>query len=206
MSYHNHRPLGIGEIPFITKNLIIINVLLFVFTTYIIHAVDLRPYLSLYTYNTGNFKPHQLITHMFMHSGWSHLLFNMFGLYMFGSHLENYWGPKRYINFYLLCGLIASFCQLAFLYSHNTPAVLVGASGAVAGLLGATGYLFPNSEVGLFMFPPIKYRYFVPIYFAVSWYKGYMQEDHTAHFAHVGGLVAGIIIVLIWNKTNKNFY
>jgi membrane associated rhomboid family serine protease len=206
MSYQNYRPLGAGDIPFITKNLIIINVLIFVFSNFIITSNDLNTYLDLYPFSSDNFKPHQFITHMFMHASISHLVFNMFGLYLFGSNLENLWGAKRYINFYLLCGLIASFGQIAFSYYTHQGAILLGASGAIAGLLGATGFLFPNSEISLFMFPPIKYKYFVPLYVAVSWYKGYHQFDNTAHFAHIGGLISGIIIVIIWNKTNKNFY
>jgi membrane associated rhomboid family serine protease len=207
MSYQNYRPLGVGEIPIITKNLIIINVLLFVFCNFIIKGVDLNHFLNLYTYNTGNFKPYQLITHMFMHADFGHLIFNMFGLYLFGSKLENLWGQKRYINFYLICGLAASIIELAFLYYKNETGILLGASGAIAGLLGATAYLFPNSEISLFMFPPIKFKYFVPIYFAVSLYRGFAQADNIAHFAHIGGLIAGVIIVFIWNRTNrKNLY
>jgi membrane associated rhomboid family serine protease len=209
MSYQNYRPLSFGEIPFVTKNLIIINVLLFVFTNYVIRTVDFNAYLDLHTINTGGFKPHQFVTHMFMHASISHLAFNMFGLYLFGSKLESLWKSKRYINFYLVCGLAAAAVQFAVYYYTNQPAVMLGASGAIAGLMGATGYLFPNSDISLFMFPPIKYKYFVPLYFVASWYRGYMAApgDNTAHFAHIGGLVAGIIIVFIRNKTNKqDFY
>ncbi len=207
MSYQNYRPLSFGEIPFITKNLIIVNAIFFVFCNYIIKTIDLNHFLNLYTYNTGNFKPYQLITHMFMHVDFSHLIFNMFGLYLFGSKLENLWGQKRYLNFYLICGLIAGLIEIAFLYYINKPGVLLGASGAIAGLLGATAYLFPNSEISLFMFPPIKFKYFVPIYIVASLYRGFSQFDNIAHFAHLGGLFAGIIIVIIWNKTNrKNLY
>ncbi|MES2130720.1 MAG: rhomboid family intramembrane serine protease [Bacteroidota bacterium] len=205
MSYQQYRPLSPFELPLITKNLLLINVLLFVFTTYIIKPINLHHYLDLYYFTLPGFKPHQFITHMFMHADLRHLFFNMLGLYMFGSLLESVWGSKRFINFYLLCGIFAALSQLLFCYVSGQPAILLGASGAVSGLLGATGVLFPNREVYLYFFP-VKVKYLVPFFFAVSWYSGYqsLTGDNTAHFAHVGGLVAGIIIVLIWNKTNRN--
>lgn len=205
MSYQQYRPLSPFELPLVTKNILLINVLLFVFTTYIIKPINLNHYLDLYYFTLPGFKPHQFITHMFMHADLRHLFFNMLGLYMFGSLLESVWGSKRFINFYLLCGIVAALSQFLFCYVSGQPAVLLGASGAVSGLLGATGVLFPNREVYLYFFP-VKVKYLVPFFFAVSWYSGYqsLASDNTAHFAHVGGLVAGIIIVLLWNKTNRN--
>ena len=113
MNYQNYRPLGFGDIPFVTKNLIIVNILVFVFSNFVIKTIDLNSYLNLYPFSSNNFKPHQFITHMFMHADFSHLIFNTFGLYLFGPKLESLWGPKRFINFYLINFFIK---YLAILY------------------------------------------------------------------------------------------
>jgi len=208
MSYQPYRPLGPFDLPLVTKNLLLINVLLFVFTNYVIRSINLNHYLDLYYFTSSGFKPHQFITHMFMHANLRHLLFNMLGLYMFGPLLESLWGSKRFINFYLLCGMFGALAQLLFIYLKGEPSVLLGASGAISGLLGATGLLFPNREVNIYFLFPIQLKYLVPVFFAISWYSGYnaMNGDNVAHFAHIGGLVAGIIIVLIWNKTKRDTF
>lgn len=201
-----YRPLSPLDLPLITKNLLVINILLFVFSSYVIRTINLHQYLDLYYVTMPGFKPHQVITHMFMHANFRHLLFNMIGLYMFGPMLEEIWGSKRFINFYLVCGLVAAIFQMAFCYLTNQPSIILGASGAIAGLMGATGTLFPNKEIYLYFFP-IKLKYFVPLFFAASWYMGYHSlGGPVAHFAHAGGLVAGIIYVLIRNKTNRNTF
>lgn len=209
MSYHQYRPLNPNELPLVTKNIIIINVLLYIFSHFIISNIDIGKYLNLYYFSLPSFKPHQLITHMFMHANIGHILFNMIGLYIFGANLENLWGPKRFLNFYLVCGLAAAFAQIIFCYVSNTPSIMLGASGAIAGLMGASWVLFPNTEISFAFFPiPFKLKYFVPLYIFISWYSGYnaYYGDNTAHFAHIGGLLTGAIIVLIWNKTNRNSF
>lgn len=206
MSYQHYRPPSPFSLPVVTKNILIINVLLFIFSNYFIKNIDLNQYLNLYSFGLPNFKPHQMITHMFMHADFSHLIFNMFGLYIFGAKLESVWGPKRFINFYLLCGIFAALSQLLFCYLTDRPAIMLGASGAIAGLLGASGVLFPNTEIYFQMFIPIKIKYLVLLFFATNWYNGYLlsNNDNVAHFAHLGGLLTGIIIVLIWNRTNRS--
>jgi membrane associated rhomboid family serine protease len=159
--------------------------------------------IALYPYQTSYFKPYQLVTHMFAHGGFFHLFFNMFVLWMFGTMLEKLWGPKRFLIFYLACGLAAGVAHLLLEFS---PAV--GASGAIMGLFAAYAYLFPNSELIIFPIPvPVKAKYAVAIMAAFDLFGGvYPSGSNIAHFAHLGGLVMGFILVFIWNKTNKKTF
>lgn len=140
-----------------------------------------------------------------MHADISHIFLNMLAVYMFGSILESLWGPKRFLNFYLLCGLGAAALQLAISSFHNEYTVLLGASGSVFGLLVAFAMMFPNTELQLYFVIPVKAKYLVTAYAAFELYNGFFANDNVAHFAHLGGLVMGIIIMLIW-KRNKNFF
>ena len=160
--------------------------------------------IALFPYNTPFFKPYQLVTHMFAHGGFFHLFFNMFVLWMFGSLLEKAWGPKRFLIFYLVCGLAAGITHLAL---ENVPAV--GASGAIMGLLAAFAYLFPNTELIIFPIPlPVKAKYAVALMAAFDLFGGVYPAagGNIAHFAHLGGLVMGFILVIIWNKTDKKTF
>ncbi|HMC99491.1 MAG TPA: rhomboid family intramembrane serine protease [Ferruginibacter sp.] len=161
--------------------------------------------LALWPYKTPLFEPYQLVTHMFTHGGVLHILLNMYALWMFGTVLERVWGPKRFLIFYLLCGLAAGVSQMLL---SNGPSV--GASGAIMGLLAGFGVLFPNTEFYIIPFPfAIKAKYLVMIVAAIDLFGGFHggKADNIAHFAHLGGLVMGLILVLIWNKTNrKTFY
>ncbi len=201
------RFLSFNSIPFITKNLILINILLFIFGEFFITGVNIHKYLDLYYYTLPEFKPHQFITHQFMHGDFRHILFNMFGLYFFGSQLENVWGRKRYINFYLICGIAAGLTNFIISYINNEPSISLGASGAVYGLMGAYCFLFPNTEIMIY-FIPIKAKYLVPLMLAISIYSGTHVKlgDNTGHFAHVGGLVVGIAIVWFWNRKNRDTF
>ncbi len=203
----------------VVLNLIIINVLVWVAQLFFdMPSFALSSNIALYPIDSGLFKPYQLITHMFAHSSYSirpdgmlgnvelfHILFNMYALWMFGTALENIWGPKKFLLFYLVCGLAAGVAQL-FL----SDAAAVGASGAIMGLLAAFAYLFPNVEFFILPFPfPIKAKYMVMIYAGIDLFGGIHPgaADNIAHFAHLGGLVMGLILVIIWNKTNrKTFY
>lgn len=208
MSYQEFRPSRFGNIPVVTKNIIIINVILFISSRYILaDKINLDIYLSLFDIGSPYFKPHQLITHMFMHADESHIFFNMFGLYMFGSILENVWGAKRFLNFYLLCGLGAALLQLGIDYYNNSNSVMLGASGAIFGLLAAFAMMFPNTMLHIYFMFPIKAKYFVLIYAAAELFMGISptQQDGIAHFAHLGGAAVGAIIVLLWKK-NRNFF
>ena len=180
------------------------------------------------------FKPHQVITHLFLHGSFSHILFNMFGLWMFGQTLENRWGSKRFLIFYLVSGLGAALLHLMVLYFELQPVweafqsfpaeeqaqllnnplfklnvPTVGASGAVFGCLAAFGYLFPNTMIYVYFMIPLKAKWFVLIYAGLELWMGVRNSagDNVAHFAHLGGALAGIILVLIWNKTDRRrFY
>lgn len=161
--------------------------------------------LTLFPIDSGFFEPYQLVSYMFLHAGFSHVLLNMFGLWMFGSMMENLWGPKRFLIFYLACGLAAGLAQL---FLGNGPAV--GASGAIMGLLVAYGYTFPNTQLFVFPIPfPIKAKWAVIGILALDIFGGLSNSpaDNIAHFAHLGGAVIGFFIVLYWNRTDRQrFY
>jgi len=191
-------------------------------------------YFALHDIHSIYFRPHQLITHMFMHGGWDHLFFNMFALWMFGSILENVWGGKRFLTYYILCGLGSAVLHLAVLYYEMTPVMealrsypidqqqqllyspefrvneaTLGASGAIFGCLAAFGYLFPNSLIYLYFFVPIKAKWFVLMYAGMELFLGVRNSagDNVAHWAHLGGALVGIILVIYWNrKSRRNFY
>jgi membrane associated rhomboid family serine protease len=192
----------------VVLNLIIINALVYVAQLVLDKTMGLTNMLALYSYDSEYFRPYQLVTHMFAHSPSMifHILFNMYALWMFGSVLERVWGPKRFLIFYIVCGLAAGVAQMLLV----KDGAAVGASGAIMGLLAAFAYLFPNTKFFILPFPfPIKAKYMVAILAAIDLFGGFHpgNADNVAHFAHLGGMVMGFIIVLIWNKTNtKTFY
>jgi len=217
----------------IVFNLIIINALVYVAQKLIGDKVT--DAIALYPINSEFFKPYQVITHMFAHSPSSffHIIFNMLALWMFGSVLEKYWGPKRFLIFYLLSGLGAAALHLGMAYlkdpgaGYMTQAMYdqyistreyipkyflggaVGASGAIMGILAAFGYLFPNTPMYMMFIPvPIKAKIAVPIMVLIDLFGGFasISGDTIAHFAHLGGAITGFIIVLYWNKTNKKTF
>ena len=188
----------------VVLNLIIINVLVFIIQMMFDGPDEqITRKIALFPYDTEYFKPYQLVTHMFAHGGFFHLFFNMFVLWMFGTMLERIWGPKRFFIFYFACGLAAG---VAHLLLQNAPAV--GASGAIMGLFAAYAYLFPNTQLIIFPIPvPVKAKYAVAIMAAFDLFGGvYSTGSNIAHFAHLGGLAMGFILVLIWNKTNKETF
>lgn len=205
MSFQEFKPRQFQQLPMVVKNILIINVVLFAAKFFMAGKIDLDRYLDLSPIGTPDFKPHQFITYMFMHADISHIFLNMLGVYMFGSILENIWGAKRFLNFYLLCGLGAAALQLAISAFNNQYTILLGASGSVFGLLVAFAMMFPNTELQLYFVIPVKAKYLVIGYAAFELYNGFFAHDNVAHFAHLGGLVVGIIIMLIW-KRNKNFF
>lgn len=195
--------------PPIVKNLIIINVLVFVAGMFLEGQFDLLNEFALRPIGLG-FQPYQLATHMFTHAGLMHIVFNMFGLWMFGRVLENVWGPKRFFLFYIICGVGAAAAHLAVQYFTGGYSAAVGASGAVMGILAAFAYLFPNTELYLMFIPiPIKAKWAVlgMVLLDLVGGVGQVTGDNIAHFAHLGGAATGFILVLIWNKTNRRkFY
>lgn len=219
----------------VVKNLLIINLLMFgaefalipIFGDY-----GVREKLAMFYFGSPLFEPYQVATHMFMHGGLMHLAFNMFALWMFGSLLERIWGPKRFLFFYLFTGLGAAFLHQGFsafqvfrlsgsvlppdqvVFSayelarmYQTP--VVGASGAIYGLLMAYGMLFPNTNLYLMFLPvPIKAKHMVIGLIAISVFFGFAQYsgDNIAHFAHLGGMLFGFILLKFWQKRSNTFY
>jgi len=202
MAYNNFRPSQ--RIPPIVLNLIIINVIVFVAQLVFDRTWGLTDILALHSYDSGDFKPYQLVTHMFAHGGPMHILFNMYALWLFGSVLERMWGPRKFLIFYFVCGLAAGLTQMFFVPNGEA----IGASGAIMGLLGAFAYTFPNTEFFIIPFPfPIKAKYMAALFAAFDIFGGFAGGDDVAHFAHIGGLVMGLILVIIWNKIDKKrFY
>ncbi len=185
-------------------NLLIINVLVYLLQMFLDGPEEkISRFLALWPYGSEPFEPYQLVTHMFAHGGWAHILFNMFALWSFGTMLERVWGPKKFLIFYFACGLAAGIAQL---FLSNAPAV--GASGAIMGLLAAFAYLFPNTQLFMFPFPfPVKAKYAIAVMAAIDLFGGvYSTGSNIAHFAHLGGLAMGFVLVIFWNKTNKKTF
>lgn len=185
-------------------NLLIINVLVFLLQMFLDGPEEkISRFLALWPYGSEPFEPYQLVTHMFAHGGWAHILFNMFALWSFGTMLERVWGPKKFLIFYFACGLAAG---VAHLFLSNAPAV--GASGAIMGLLAAFAYLFPNTQLFMFPFPfPVKAKYAIAVIAAIDLFGGvYSTGSKIAHFAHLGGLLMGFVLVILWNKTDKKTF
>lgn len=220
-------------IPPITKNILILNIGIF-FLMWILKlkGIELTNILGLHYISSPAFKPFQIFTYQFVHGDFFHLFFNMFGLYIFGSRLEQIWGEKKYLFFYLFC--VAGSAVFLFAtdaisiyrisgsinplkYSEVLPEsvisiyikVTIGASGAIMGLLAAFAMLFPNTEIFILFIPfPVKAKYLAIGYGLIELYQGIITRpgDNIAHFAHVGGLLFGFLLVLYWNKTNRNTF
>ena len=285
MNNSQYSPSSFSILPPVVKNLLIINFLFFVATIAFksFYNIDLKEVLGLHYYESGQFHPYQILSYMFMHGDFTHLFFNMFALWMFGSAIENFWGWKRFLVYYLITGIGAAVthyavvhfqiapdlrlldaciqdpnlanvsslttqhrfvldkysgeiwsnfqtfqynCQLliggnngaavqgninAFLveyreYYLGLPNV-IGASGSVFGILLAFGMMFPNVMIYLYFLFPIKAKWFVILYGALELYAGIRgTNDGIAHFAHLGGMLFGIILILLWRKSGKNSY
>lgn len=219
-----YSPTGFRVLPTVVKHLLIINAILFLATfTLNRFNIDLSDYLGLHFFLAKDFMPYQLFTYMFMHANFEHIFFNMFALWMFGNTLENIWGSKRFLLFYIICGLGAAVSQevvqfidfemrtdwqgLAILNDGMREVLntwnTVGASGAVYGLLLAFGMLFPNSRIYLYFLFPIKAKWFVIGYAVIELLSGFFTSGNVAHFAHLGGMLFGLILILIWKKKGK---
>jgi len=193
-------------IPIVTRNLLIIN--LIVWGACNLFHFPLADILGLHDLSGGDFYLYQLITYQFTHVAFFHLFFNMFALYMFGRVLESYWGPSRFFTYYMITGIGAGLIQLAVCYFQNIPFIAIGASGAVFGILLAFGMIFPNTPLMIIPFPfPIKAKYLVIGYGVLELSMGFANRsgDNVAHFAHLGGMLFGIILILYWRKKNGNF-
>ncbi len=275
-----YRPSGFRMLTPVVKNLLIINTLLFLATILLSDkfGFDLTAVLGLHYPGATDFKVWQFITYMFMHGGFSHILFNMFALWMFGNVLENVWGSKRFLSFYMITGIGAGLTYIVWIHFAITPDlslinhvisdpsisnlsalvenhrfavsqysgsiwtdflqfqdnvnaynanpqnhlaaqkivtflseyrsyflnqhVVIGASGAVFGLLLAFGMMFPNSLIYVYFAIPVKAKWFVIIYGAIELFSGVYNRpgDNVAHFAHLGGMLFGYLLIVYWKK------
>ena len=279
-----YRPSSFNILPPVVKNLLIINGLFFLATIVLGEQfnIDLTEILGLHFPMSDQFRPYQLVTYMFMHGGFTHIFFNMFALWMFGNTLENYWGPKRFLTYYIITGVGAAVCHYAVLYFQMEPTlkiiddflsnpslnefqafinsehfkitnhdtfnhateilnsynqalyannvnealrisveymqtyktdfvnapVIIGASGSVFGILLAFGMLFPNTMLYIYFAIPIKAKWFVLFYGLAELFSGIANStgDNVAHFAHLGGMLFGFILIKYWQKNTTNFY
>ena len=216
---NQYSPQGFKVLPTIVKNLIIINVIFYFATVVFQHSlgIDLTDYLGLYFFKSEKFHFFQYITYMFMHAGFSHLFFNMFAVMMFAPALEQRWGSQRFLIYYLVTGLGAALVQEAVWAIQLQPVlasldsmmaaqlanrvVTIGASGAVFGILLAFGWLFPEVRMFIMFIPiPIRARTLVIIYALIELFAGLAPTsgDNVAHFAHLGGMIFGWLLILWW--------
>lgn len=229
-------------LPPVTKNLLIVNVLIWAAAT-LIPSLDhaLTRYAALHYFSSPIFNVAQLFTYMFVHAGFTHLFFNMFGLWMFGTVIERAMGSQRFLFYYISCGLLAGLCQMGvyaiminryagmfspadyseivnqgwrllqdgYNYTGGAGALnalvngpMVGASGAIYGIILAFGMLFPNQPIYLFFIPvPIKAKWVVIGYGVIELTQGLTgAANDVAHFAHLGGMIAGVALILYWKK------
>ncbi len=236
-----------GGIPPVTKNLIIINVAMFIISFFFLQffRTDLNRLLGLYYISSPYFQPWQIVTHMFMHGGFFHIFLNMWALFIFGRTLEGVWGSRRFLIYFLITGLGAAFFHELVMYIdlapqiakfkefYNVPSLTidrlnesfsstsqfhamirklvvptVGASGAVYGVLLAFGMLFPNTPLFIIPFPfPIKAKWLVIGVTVLELYSGVTRPgSDIAHFAHLGGMIFGFILIKYWNRNRSSFY
>ena len=238
------------------KHLLIINVLMFIGKLYIGHGVLFDDWFALYFPKNELFQPWQMLTHMFMHGNVMHILFNMFALWMFGIAVEQIFGTKKFVIFYILSGLGAALIQVAFLYFQfnsgltellgsgfqsseiinilnegkydrrwedilgpslpgfieSFSTAMVGASGAIMGVLVAFGMLYPESKLMLIFLPiPIKAKYFIPgiiLLDLISAITGqsFFSPSNTAYVAHLGGALTGFLLMYFWKKNEMDKY
>lgn len=182
--------------------LLIINVVVYIATM----NWESRLMLAMFPPGMDFFRPFQIVTHFFMHGNLTHIMFNMFGLYMFGSIMEQIWGAKAFLGYYLLCALGAAGIQVfAWQTGLTDPAPILGASGAVYGVLVGFAILFPNHRIMLLIPPiPMKAKYMIAALIAFDLTLGISgAASGVAHFAHLGGAVFGGIYTLLWRRSDK---
>ena len=206
-----------NQITPLVKNLLIVNVLMYVLQE--LSGGLVTQYLSLFDFRSEYFMPHQIITYMFLHGGTGHLFFNMLWLFFMGPVLERFLGDKKFFILYMVSGVGAGVLQLGANYLQNPEIIMfsngmsifdvptLGASGAVAGIMMAVALLFPNTEIYLYMLFPVKLKYFAAFYVVSELYSGLSGADTgIAHFAHLGGMLFGFILIKIWNQNRHHFY
>ena len=185
----------------VVKNLLLINAVVFFALTLPFFA-NYEQYFVLFPLESTRFHPIQIITHMFNHGGIGHLFFNMLTLYFFGPNVERVWGPRRFLFYYLFCGLGSVLLHILF----GGGSAVLGASGAISGVLLAFAFLYPNAKVMLLIPPiPLRAKYLVMILLGVDLYLGVTgASTGIAHFAHLGGALIGVVLIQIFRK-NPDF-
>lgn len=220
MFQNNFRSFMPAVTP-VVMNIIIINVIMFLLT--LLKESFMVEKFALFYFGSPWFEPYQFVSHMFMHGGFTHLFFNMYTLFFFGTALERVWGSKKFLIYYLFTGIGAALLHngvqflealrfeaagdiLSLEFLNMTPTV--GASGAIYGLLLAYGMLFPNDRIMLLIPPiPMKAKYFVIIFGVLELLLGLSNPGSSiAHFAHLGGMLFGLVLILYWKKNNKMYY
>ena len=216
-----------NNIPSMTKNLLVINILAFMATWVLKNSgVDLNALLGLHFFKASDFRVYQFVTYMFLHGGFTHILFNMFALWMFGSVIERVWGPKKFLFYYIVCGVGAGIVQEMVQYgsyvyqgladyqyvnmggtqismdSYINLWTTIGASGAVYGILLAFGMIFPNERLFIIPFPfAIKAKWLIVGYIAIELFSAMSGPgDGVAHMAHLGGMLFGFLLIRYWQK------
>lgn len=233
MSYFSYENSGrggfFGSIPPAIKNIIIINVLVMVMIT--LKENWMITNFALFYPSSPFFKPWQIVTHMFMHGGFWHIFFNMYTLFIFGTVLERIWGTKKFLIFYFVTGIGAALLhtgvqfieaqvyisqiaegsqQAAAAYQALKYTPTVGASGAIYGVLMGYAMLFPDSVLTL-IFPPVslKAKWFVIIFAVIELLTGISSIRSVgggiAHFAHLGGMLFGWLLILYWKKRHRMY-
>ena len=210
-----------------TKNLLVINILAYA-ATWVLKGsgVDLNGLLGLHFFMASDFRVYQFLTYMFLHGSFTHILFNMFALWMFGSVIERVWGPKKFLFYYIVCGVGAGIVQelvqygsymaqglAAYQYVNMGGAQIsmdsyinmwttIGASGAVYGILLAFGMIFPNERLFIIPFPfPIKAKWLIVGYIVIELFSAMSGPgDGVAHMAHLGGMLFGFLLIRYWRK------
>ena len=218
-------------LPPVVKNLLIINALFFLADVVLgFKGIDLSNWLGLHYFQAPGFAFWQPVTYMFMHGNFGHLFFNMFALWMFGAAVENYWGVKKFLIYYFVAGVGAAvvyeiwqyidFNYIMHVQDYSGVQIslketitvdqfmnrftMVGASGAVYGLLLAFGMLFPNSLIYIYFLIPVKAKWFVIIYGGIEvLYCIFASSDGIAHIAHLGGMLFGLLLILFWRKKER---
>ncbi|MCH5334587.1 MAG: rhomboid family intramembrane serine protease [Alistipes sp.] len=196
--------------PPVVKNLITANCIIYLATMLLPRFYWFaNTYCSLYWFQNPDFHSWQFITYLFMHGSLSHLFFNMFALWMFGRTLEYELGSQRFLAYYLICGVGAALVQMAVVFFTGEFSIqLIGASGAVMGLLLAFGVMHPNSVIMLLIPPiPMKAKYFVMAYAVLELFLGWRgYSPGVAHFAHVGGMLWGWLLLRYWKSKGNIYY
>jgi membrane associated rhomboid family serine protease len=231
-----YRPSGFATIPLVIKNLLIINVLVFILMSFLERAGSRIPgLLMMHYFQSEDFRPHQMVTHMFMHGSFMHLFGNMLSLWVFGSMLEGVWGPKRFLIFYMVTGVGAALCDQIYLGATRfgdirdfqalyestgdlralqvanflkESFVTLGASGAVYGVLMGAALLFPNTEVYLYFAIPLKIKWLAIIMGVGELFATISANpgDNINHFVHLSGMAFSFVLIQLWKKKRNTFY